>query len=764
MSGSTPQCHGRSQSASSNGVFVSPSTRRQPLSASNTPVLDSFLGNDDEQERKQRRRSRAIDLHLSSNESPLSVKSISNRSAEISVPVIPKLTNTQISDHYSTCIKLSTENRITTKNAFGLHLIDYMAEILKQKDSELTNFKIAAGTLDASTKIYAVRVDAVHADVYKVLGGLGKDSAPPRDVDSQDTDGAAAGTEAAKKSQPKKKHSYKTIEQNLNNINISEADRRSEVDPMFQKTAASFDECSTAGIFLSTLHTHSYCCELLLDSKVTPLPSSEPVESPSSTPVKVADLKSILLQCLEQRPICPTLSGFQFTQWDSDSHNESASALLDKFKKSDHVFDINTEVDCDPVDLADALVDDDFDADMPDRTVAEDLGEFSEKLEARRMVRENMRKDEIPLVEGDIGTMCLHLSVNPGEYSYFSPRTMSMWAGPEHWRFKPLHKHVASEKVGRKKNTKKDFELNFDEDIDFEMHFRKTRAATTLAKSTLDNQNKKGTTLPEDFHYDPDSIIQLSLKPAVKLWRRAVQSNPAEQEDEIGEYDYNNPNDTSDFCPALKAAASDDDDDPMDCVGQGGTFEVTVGGVDPYGELSGALVADIMTYGEANLVAEPQKVNKIEIHYAKMAKKMDMKRLKRTMWDLLTDVQKEQVGAENEEAEKKTHSATVAGEKVFSGITKDLLHRLPSMMAQNLSVPLAFACLLHLANEKCPISGHWRYLLLAVPGQRHAIRGSPTILSCRKSQSHVQAQSQVGFCPHCSPWQAVPDLHPSAAS
>lgn len=32
--------------------------------------------------------------------------------------------------------------KITTKNAFGLHLIDFMSEILKQKDTELTNFKV----------------------------------------------------------------------------------------------------------------------------------------------------------------------------------------------------------------------------------------------------------------------------------------------------------------------------------------------------------------------------------------------------------------------------------------------------------------------------------------------------------------------------------------------------------------------------------------------------------------------------------------------
>lgn len=33
--------------------------------------------------------------------------------------------------------------KINTKNVFGLHLIDYMTDILKQKDSELTNFKVS---------------------------------------------------------------------------------------------------------------------------------------------------------------------------------------------------------------------------------------------------------------------------------------------------------------------------------------------------------------------------------------------------------------------------------------------------------------------------------------------------------------------------------------------------------------------------------------------------------------------------------------------
>ena len=33
--------------------------------------------------------------------------------------------------------------------------------------------QVASCTLDASAKIYAGRVDAIHADTYKMLGGLG---------------------------------------------------------------------------------------------------------------------------------------------------------------------------------------------------------------------------------------------------------------------------------------------------------------------------------------------------------------------------------------------------------------------------------------------------------------------------------------------------------------------------------------------------------------------------------------------------------------
>ncbi|NXQ42633.1 CND2 protein, partial [Catharus fuscescens] len=49
--------------------------------------------------------------------------------------------------------------------------------------------QVAAGTLDASAKIYAVRVDSVHADTFKVLSHLGKESAPAKDPDTSQEGG-----------------------------------------------------------------------------------------------------------------------------------------------------------------------------------------------------------------------------------------------------------------------------------------------------------------------------------------------------------------------------------------------------------------------------------------------------------------------------------------------------------------------------------------------------------------------------------------------
>ncbi|XP_020491992.1 condensin complex subunit 2 [Labrus bergylta] len=659
--------------------WTSSSLKNKGLSpaACSTPLLSAFPGNDDEQERRQRRRSRVIDLQAASDSS---FNDTATNSAAGTPAAVPKLSNAQISEHYSTCIKLSTENKITTKNAFGLHLIDYMADILKQKDSELTNFKVAAGTLDASTKIYAVRVDAVHADAYRVLGGLGAETKPGEEhclKEEGGEEGAAGGEVTAK--QPKKKRPPKrTVEQNLSNINSAESERKCEVDPMFHRMASSFDESSTAGVFLSVLFSENSRCELLFPSYMTLLQSRPSYSPPSPQGVSASPFMAGLQRSQEKSAICPSLQDFSFTSWNPD---QTMNQLLEKMKQGEHVFDVNAEPEPEEDDCPD------FDADYEDGQGDCEDGSKEHK-EGCEASGSGKGRDVIPIGEGDIATMCLQLSSQPREYSYFSPRTMATWAGPGYWQFKPKHKldHLP-DKETRKRKPKKTFEIDFSDDVNFDTYFRTTRAATTNIKSALSASNKK-TTLPADFQFPPETLSQLNFKPSSSLNKEGQKRLSGELGEGIGDYDYNNPNDTANFCPGLQGRDSDDDVEGFPSADD--TQPSSDGIPPPSQDLEG-----ISTYGEDDLVPEPHRVNKIEINYAKTAKKMDMKRLKNSMWTLLTDgpdkSTEEVVPAEKPE---------VCGEKVFSQTTKTLLQRLPNTMAQNLSVPLAFVALLHLANEK----------------------------------------------------------------
>ncbi|XP_064031644.1 condensin complex subunit 2 [Pogoniulus pusillus] len=661
-------------------------------SGSSTPVLASCPDNDDERERRQRRRSKVVDTQLSGTDTPLGLSSPLPRQAEARLRDTLRWTSAEITEHYNTCIKLSTENKITPKNAFGLHLIDYMTEILNPKDSGGTDFKVAAGTLDASAKIYSARVDAIHMDTYKILGALGRDVAPSQDVDSPEEEGSTAA-EAAKRARKINKRTFKTIAQDVSSINRPESGRRCEVDPMFQRTAAAFNQCTAAGVFLRSARTAGCRSELQFGSKLQPLPSAETLQVPSPEPVAMPGLKALLEKCLEKRPISSTLAGFCFTNWDAECQGESASALLERFKRSDLVFDVNAEVESDGEEPAAALPDTTFSSDSPRGAAASQPGMFQEHLSSFGTVEQSKRGDVGTLGEGDINAMSQHLSMKPGDYSYFSPRTLSMWAGPEHWRFRPHHR-AAAQALGQSKSrdTKKPFEIDFDEDIDFKKHFQESKAPVTLAKSLLNRDSSKSTTLPADFNYEPDDLVKLFLKPAVKVSRRMVAGSCLEPAAGVGDYDYSNPNDTSNFCPALQAEDSYDDNDPAQ-----GTHQAEDFNLDAHPEDQ---AAGLTNPGELSLLPEPQKVRKFTIPYARTAKNIDMKHLKRTTWQALTDDQLGGAAAAGGEDAEERENRAVVGEKTLSSIVQELHHRLPSNMSQELSVPLAFACLLHLANEK----------------------------------------------------------------
>ena len=63
-----------------------------------------------------------------------------------------------------------------------------MVDMIKKRQLQL-NFQVASSTLDAGAKIYAGRVDFVHKETYRVLGGLGRGGQAADDSDAEDANG-----------------------------------------------------------------------------------------------------------------------------------------------------------------------------------------------------------------------------------------------------------------------------------------------------------------------------------------------------------------------------------------------------------------------------------------------------------------------------------------------------------------------------------------------------------------------------------------------
>ena len=109
---------------------------------------------------------------------------------------VSKLTPSKVTDLYGNCIKLANENvryvhspfylashpkyplqKINQKNAFHLNLIDHLSDVFRQQENDGNgnpNFIAASQTLDASVIIYSSRVDCVHADAFRVMGGFSR--------------------------------------------------------------------------------------------------------------------------------------------------------------------------------------------------------------------------------------------------------------------------------------------------------------------------------------------------------------------------------------------------------------------------------------------------------------------------------------------------------------------------------------------------------------------------------------------------------------
>ncbi|KAK2952537.1 putative Condensin complex subunit 2 [Blattamonas nauphoetae] len=152
--------------------------------------------------------------------------------------------DSNVLQEYQAMIRMSAENKINTKNTWSLRLIDLLDDILQtQEEGGRTNFQLASSTLNASVQIYGTRVDSVHSDAYKILGGLvSADSIKPSDLfEGQGTKGSGG------------RHGNKqlasiesTLEPRLEQTTISAFDDVLYPDPVIRRTMGNGEEGTLA--------------------------------------------------------------------------------------------------------------------------------------------------------------------------------------------------------------------------------------------------------------------------------------------------------------------------------------------------------------------------------------------------------------------------------------------------------------------------------------------------------------------------------------
>jgi condensin complex subunit 2 len=246
---------------------------RKSLGGGGTSALDETV-NDDEQEKQQNKKRREMERRRKSMFATTDF--ISATTTDHSTKATHTLTGEQLDDLFKNCMKLSTENKINVKNTWQLNLIDYIDEVIETTvgENEVSNFQVASCTLDASVKIYSYRVDSVHNETYKVLGGLSRADGTKRKNSEEEEDGEqqengeTTGEASQKKTTRRAKHGTNTLEQNINNLNVKKFEYAYSIEPLYYRTSgdnAQYDVGSADSLLLNNLFL-SESCELILDA------------------------------------------------------------------------------------------------------------------------------------------------------------------------------------------------------------------------------------------------------------------------------------------------------------------------------------------------------------------------------------------------------------------------------------------------------------------------------------------------------------------
>mmetsp|Transcript_11270 Transcript_11270/g.27486 ORF Transcript_11270/g.27486 Transcript_11270/m.27486 type:complete len:774 (-) Transcript_11270:490-2811(-) len=645
---------------------------------------------------------------------------------------------------YSNCIKLASENKITAKNTWSLALIDHISEIVRDSKDEdgQTNFQKSSCTLDAGVKIYASRVDSFHNETFKMLGGMHKISqvdAGEGDGDGNDADGDTGdgaegsqpgedGAEGARSKKSRSTRAVATLEAPETHT-VKALEEAEAVDPLFQKTSALFDEGGASGLLLNNLSVHRGC-NICFDSEEVPdyTDFADENESPlEGTTVDLSSMRHVIerasrLAAAATR-ITPTIAVIEdmlaaltgaiapstaaaaaataaaggggggsgtagISLFDFTSHSQGGEASPGGAQFADYDDD-------DDDGAAGAGGDDDFggaalDFGDDDGGGGGGFDNDDDEEEGSFGHHQHARGGEFGAVDMDADTG-LEWVIHAGGKNLGGKMA---WAGPSHWRFKAAPKAAGIDKGGREegeegaakpKGKRGKGELTFDfENPEEPDEARFTPAATGEELTLVSAPTAADTLLPPDLGYEAKDLARLSLRPGTGVGSGGGGGFGTSSTGASGDGgEFNNPN-----CEVGGGGLDfDDDDDFGGGGGDGFDDEYDAGsGGDGAGGFNFTGGMEDSQLGADGLVAAPRRVERIRVDYARATKQVDVKELKATLWDSLRDP-------------RVSPADPATGAHSFHALLADFPEDNAAGATEDISVHMAFICMLHLANE-----------------------------------------------------------------
>lgn len=255
--------------------------------------------------------------------------------------------------------------------------------------------------------------------------------------------------------------------------------------------------------------------------------------------------------------------------------------------------------------------------------------------------------------------------------SYFDEALRKNWAGPEHWRIRKIKDVNKPASATKTRKEKEPFEIDFLSPLSAslaETIYTPASSNTVISLPKKDWKSKTRNLLPDDKHFNSKQLLRLFLKPKARMgsrrsgfgaksggfgqqkeddapegemdeafWARKEGPELAGDEDAPqGDYDANFFQDDG-----LPMAGGMDEDDDMEFADARDHFSP---GAEDRGEGGGMLGMDTVLNGGltqtvegegafgTQLVTQSRRLRPEYVQYARVAKKVDVRRLKEELW------------------------------------------------------------------------------------------------------------------------------------